>query len=281
LVIIIAGYKYEIDCMLDRNPGLKSRFTQHFDFKDWEASDCLKFLIKVAETEGFKLETEIHNHLIKGFKILIGLSGWANGRDVKRLWNDMKDCRATRIIKNGLDEDEPFIIVSDAEMAISEFIRDRSGSEKISNSRPFEFDEGEAMSDVGTSHQQTVVQKNTTLVDETVNVADIDNDPPSSSQAGCDGAVRDYGVSDEDWEALEQSKKDHIEKLARMKREMEEAELEAASKKEHALQKKLRAIGNCPMGFAWYKQGGGWRCGGGSHYVSDSQLNSQFGHDMS
>ena len=30
---------------------------------------------------------------------------------------------------------------------------------------------------------------------------------------------------------------------------------------------RLREMGPCPMGFAWHREGSGWRCGGGSHFV--------------
>ena len=32
---------------------------------------------------------------------------------------------------------------------------------------------------------------------------------------------------------------------------------------------RLRTMGPCPAGFAWFRQGNGWRCGGGSHFVYD------------
>lgn len=50
-------------------------------------------------------------------------------------------------------------------------------------------------------------------------------------------------------------------------------EEEAARRKEESIAKtKLRAMGLCPAGFRWFKQGSGWRCGGGSHFVTNEQL---------
>lgn len=36
----------------------------------------------------------------------------------------------------------------------------------------------------------------------------------------------------------------------------------------------LQRIGRCEAGYLWRKEGGGWRCEGGSHYVSNEQLNA-------
>jgi hypothetical protein len=50
-------------------------------------------------------------------------------------------------------------------------------------------------------------------------------------------------------------------------------EEEARRRKEEAQsQKKLRDMGVCPAGFRWNKQGTGYRCAGGSHFVSNSEL---------
>ena len=34
-------------------------------------------------------------------------------------------------------------------------------------------------------------------------------------------------------------------------------------------QERLQTMGPCPAGFAWFREGNGWRCGGGSHFVYD------------
>jgi hypothetical protein len=60
------------------------------------------------------------------------------------------------------------------------------------------------------------------------------------------------------------------EQLAAMEKALRRAEEDR--KKEAVAQAKLRSLGVCVAGFRWVKQSGGYRCAGGSHYVSDSQL---------
>lgn len=68
------------------------------------------------------------------------------------------------------------------------------------------------------------------------------------------------------------------EQAARMLREKAKAELEririqeVKRKRERQVQSKLREMGVCCQGFQWIKQASGYRCAGGSHYVSDKQL---------
>jgi len=47
------------------------------------------------------------------------------------------------------------------------------------------------------------------------------------------------------------------------------------SEEEARCQLALARMGRCPMDFEWLKEDGGWRCAGGSHYVSDADM-SQF-----
>jgi hypothetical protein len=105
-------------------------------------------------------------------------------------------------------------------------------------------------------------------------------------------------------EAEERRVREHIEALARIEQERREAEeaarraadeaerqrlleearrlaeearrLREAEEKERRKMEALRRIGNCPAGYAWHREGGGWRCGGGSHFVSQEQLDRCF-----
>jgi hypothetical protein len=98
----------------------------------------------------------------------------------------------------------------------------------------------------------------------------------SAAAAALEEVAR-HGTDDE-------AKRRHEE--ARLRHELErracEEELEALKRKrqvkeerfrkEREAQKKLREMGVCSMGYRWIKQAHGYRCAGGSHYVSDAQL---------
>ena len=60
------------------------------------------------------------------------------------------------------------------------------------------------------------------------------------------------------------------EELETLQRERERAQEER--RKEEVAQTRLRRMGVCVAGFRWIKQAGGYRCAGGSHWVSDAEL---------
>ena len=64
--------------------------------------------------------------------------------------------------------------------------------------------------------------------------------------------------------AAEQAERDRIAALR--------AAAEAERRREAAVQAKLRQMGVCVAGYQWIKQAGGYRCAGGSHWVTDQQL---------
>lgn len=65
-----------------------------------------------------------------------------------------------------------------------------------------------------------------------------------------------------------------LRKLAEEKARMEaiQREMERERQKEIQRQQQLARMGVCPAGYQWYKVGGGYRCGGGSHYISNASL---------
>lgn len=101
-------------------------------------------------------------------------------------------------------------------------------------------------------------------------------------------ATRDAGVSDEVWEQLqrdkqaeEQREQEYQDLLKAQRTASDEAreaivkkllEEEERRRKAEEARKKLEMMGVCPVGFPWIKQEGGYRCGGGSHYMSDAAV---------
>lgn len=356
IVIVIAGYPYEIDQMLQSNAGLKSRFTNFFEFPDWHPDDCKSFFMMLSEKKKFALGDGVLEEVERGCAELMTLDGWGNGRDVTKLWERVKSNRDGRVYDS--KETDKIFCLNDVQDALSEMLKTRrpkipkpgqhartsdvykdaaseSLEERESHQEP-EFSQGERLEQQDVSEQEGCI-------------SEVDEDkasPTDGDSHGCNRKeqARDEGVPDEIWDALQEAKKRHRERLEELQREeeayqqflvdQEKAEIEAQRRfeeeqerirkqlereeQERALReaeeaerrrkheaelkrkrleeerqrrleeerkrvetmKRLQTIMPCPAGFSWYKMGGGWRCGGGTHYVSDAELKRRFGADL-
>lgn len=88
--------------------------------------------------------------------------------------------------------------------------------------------------------------------------------------AEAEAALQEAGGDDEDEELLATLARVRRAKEAALKKAREEKERQLAV--EAASRAALARMGVCPAGFQWTRQGNGWRCGGGSHYVSGSAV---------
>jgi len=62
--------------------------------------------------------------------------------------------------------------------------------------------------------------------------------------------------------------------LEKRRRDEELAALEKARQMEMERQKRLKVLGPCPAGYTWIKQYSGYRCAGGSHTLSDADVDA-------
>ena len=74
----------------------------------------------------------------------------------------------------------------------------------------------------------------------------------------------------------EEEKRKDLIRIERKRREDEEKKRLEKLRRLQETRAKLQQIRPCPMGFNWFKAGSGWRCGGGSHFVSDDELRRKF-----
>ncbi|CAK0788469.1 unnamed protein product [Prorocentrum cordatum] len=130
LVIILAGYKADMDQMLNTNAGLKSRIQHFMPFPDWTSRDCVSHFLRKAKAGAFTFECgseTIEGILSKGFEKLLPLDGWGNARDVEKVWEAAKQSRARRLTSEDGDVGKSFADV-DIRAAIDSLIDMRMGT---------------------------------------------------------------------------------------------------------------------------------------------------------
>ncbi len=261
LVVIVAGYPRDMDAMLNLNAGLKSRFTRFFDFPDWHLCDCMDFITLQIQKENFETTLEVKIAMEEALEVLRVLPGWGNGRDVLAFWQGILDCRASRVVH--AMETIRSIVMDDVQLAFhamkqarevvappdehidttvnDAYWNDVSSAPAFSpllNTAPVEHEEESMLEEEKTEEKKEM--ERLTTVEWTI-----------------DNAERDPGVSNEDWEELEASKRAHQEHLERLKKEMEQEALRKELAKAQLLQEKIRRICPCPAGFSWFPTGGG------------------------
>jgi hypothetical protein len=287
MVIIIAGYPNDIEQMLAQNVGLKSRFTNYFDFLDWSSHDCVKYFMNLAHKQNFLVDQSAESILANCFEALITYPGWANGRDVNELFKQTVSIRSSRVIKK--PEDEKTISVVDLDTSCNTILNARRPRLGIDfyQTIPESFSSyplpQTSIAEPPTYNQSVplVVGNYNESVSEVPQVVETNNFENGHR-------VRDEGVSDQIWLELQSAEEEYLLELQIERDEIERLEIESELRKRlqqefekrqremERVQQKLKMIRPCPVGYNWTKTGGGWRCAGGSHFVTDRELDERF-----
>jgi len=72
-------------------------------------------------------------------------------------------------------------------------------------------------------------------------------------------------------EVIDELREQVLGVLSSMREAIRQAEQEQY-KKEAPIREKIRQMALCPAGFDWHREGAGWRCNGGSHFISNDEL---------
>lgn len=99
LVVILAGYSDDMDKFLEVNPGLKSRFANIIEFKDYTSEELLVIADKLFKNKGYIITKEARDKMKAIFDEVQGTSDFGNGRYVRNLFEKAVRNQAVRLEK--------------------------------------------------------------------------------------------------------------------------------------------------------------------------------------
>ncbi|MEC7864164.1 MAG: AAA family ATPase [Bacteroidota bacterium] len=101
--VIVAGYNDKMDKFLDSNEGLRSRFTNFYDFENYTHKELAKIFDIMMKKEKYEYSSSVKNDMINFFKKLKAGSDpsyFGNAREVRNVCGDLKKIQHKRIYSN-------------------------------------------------------------------------------------------------------------------------------------------------------------------------------------
>ena len=100
LILILAGYKDEMDSFLKTNPGLHSRFPIHIEFPDYNQQELLQIAEQLCSKRQYKLDHEARKVLVKMLYQMQsqGSDNFGNARSVRNVIEKAIRRQAVRLI---------------------------------------------------------------------------------------------------------------------------------------------------------------------------------------
>ncbi|MDR0854141.1 MAG: AAA family ATPase [Clostridiales Family XIII bacterium] len=84
VVVILAGYPKEMNALLEKNPGLRSRISFHVDFPDYTDEELYQIMEYLASQNGFILGNGVRECVIPMIHAAMEEKGFGGGRWIRR-----------------------------------------------------------------------------------------------------------------------------------------------------------------------------------------------------
>lgn len=113
LVVVAAGYRERMEGFVESNPGLRSRFNRFVDFPDYTPDELTTIFIRLAEEEGYKLDTgvieSVKQKMTDAYNTRTDTFG--NGRMVRNLFEHSLTAQANRLANANPTRDQLCLII--------------------------------------------------------------------------------------------------------------------------------------------------------------------------
>ncbi len=102
LVVIMAGYKDEMESFIETNPGFKSRINRYIDFADYTPEEMLSIFKSMCKKSQYQMNSDMENRLLEVLKSDYSQRDktFGNGRHVRNLFEKVLENQANRLSKS-------------------------------------------------------------------------------------------------------------------------------------------------------------------------------------
>jgi len=113
LILVLAGYKKEMEWFLQSNPGLRSRFPIHINFPDYSINELLEIAELMLNQRQYRLSTEARIFLKSTLqeKMTLGHEHSGNARMVRNLIEKAIRLQAVRLVEKKLISRDDLILI--------------------------------------------------------------------------------------------------------------------------------------------------------------------------
>ena len=109
LVVIVAGYKNEMQRFIDSNPGLQSRFNRYIDFPDYSGDELAKIFKMYMKKNQYTLTKDAELYLKERFEYAVAHKdrNFGNARYARNVFEKSIQAQANRLAgESNLDKDK-------------------------------------------------------------------------------------------------------------------------------------------------------------------------------
>ncbi len=106
VIVILAGYKKDMNDFLERNAGLKSRIPYTVDFPDYSVDELIEIFKSMASQRGLILDKAAVNNAREVFEKAHRIENFGNGRFVRNCLESAMHEQAVRLMNSGTEADK-------------------------------------------------------------------------------------------------------------------------------------------------------------------------------